>query len=367
MSIRRISCLAGGERSMNMRIISKKAIAMTMAAVLALCCAALACGVTNAKAVETVEGSSSTTTATTTTTTTTETEAVQQPPKPPAQPTLKVTKKGLTTMKFAITQKGKAAGFQVRYKVKGGTWKSKFTTKKTFKLKKVKINHGYYVKVRAYKLVDGKKLYGKFSKKKHVFNGVTPLKDSQITKMWYQKFIHGTKKAGQQRYIMLHDTEAEVAPANIVEGWKNDNGGYVAAHFVVGRDGKVVQTAKMSRILHHAGWGGPGNYDAKFGVGKNNGKGKGDDLKGQVAWYGYPSYGMNSHSIGIEMCHENGHNYTAAQLKSVDRLIALIDKTYGGYGGKIIAHNDWRPSNSDTDATFSKYLKNYKKYRRHAK
>jgi hypothetical protein len=65
------------------------------------------------------------------------------------------------------------------------------------------------------------------------------------------------------------------------------------------------------------------------------------------------------------MCHVNGQNYTKAQLKAVDRLIAYIDKLYGGYGGKIIDHKDWRPSNSDTDANFAKYLKNYKKYRKH--
>ena len=97
----------------------------------------------------------------------------------------------------------------------------------------------------------------------------------------------------------------------------------------------------------------------------NNGRGKGDDLRGKVHWSGYTSYGMNSYSIGIEMCHVNGQNYTKAQLKAVDRLIAYIDKLYGGYGGKIIDHKDWRPSNSDTDANFAKYLKNYKKYRKH--
>ena len=249
--------------------------------------------------------------------------------------------------------------------------KAKVTTKKSVTLKKMKVNHTYKIKVRAYNLdANGKRVYSKYCKTKKVFNGVKPLKESQIKKMWYQPFIHGTKKAGQQKYIVLHDTEGYAGPEDIVSGWKYDNGGTVAAHFVVGRDGRVVQTAMMKRILHHAGWGGYGdygNFDAKFGVGKNNGKGTGDDMKGTVPWAGYTSYGMNSYSIGIEMCHVGGQDYPAAQLRAVDRLIAYIDKSYGGYGGKIIDHKTWRPGNSDTDVNFSKYLKSYQKYRRHAK
>ena len=286
----------------------------------------------------------------------------------PNTPSFKVKSKGGTKVKLTLAIKGKAAGYQVKYRIGTEKWKSKSVTKAAVTLKKMKVNHTYKIKVRAFNRdANGKRVYSAYSKTKTVFNGVKPLKSSEIKKMWYQPFIHGTKKAGQQRYIMLHDTEGYAGPAGIVEGWKSDNGGTVAAHFVVGRDGTVVQTARMKRILHHAGCGGPGNYDKKFGVGSNNGKGTGDDLVGKARWAGYTSYGMNSYSIGIEMCHVNGQNYTKAQLRAVDRLIAYIDKSYGGYGGKIIDHKDWRPSNSDTDANFAKYLKNYKKYRKHAK
>ena len=285
----------------------------------------------------------------------------------PHTPSFKVVDKGYTSMTLSISVKGAADGFQVSYRDESGVWKKKRTADKSVKLTKMGINHTYQIRVRAFNVANGKRYHGKFCKLKTVFNGVKPLKDSQVKKMWYKPFIHGTKKAGQQRYIMLHDTEGYASPENIVDGWKSDNGGTVAAHFVVGRDGKVVQTAKMRRILHHAGYGGPGNYDKKFGVGKNNGKGNGDDLIGQVQWYGYTSYGMNSYSIGIEMCHVGGQNYPEAQLKAVDRLIAYIDQTYDGYGGKIIDHKTWRPSNSDTDSRFAKYLKNYQKYRKHVK
>ena len=295
------------------------------------------------------------------------TDEAQQPAVvAPKAPTFKVTDKGSTKMTITLSVKGGADGFRVRYRDESGVSKYKDTTKDTITLKKLGINHTYKIKVRAYNLKEnGKRKYGAYSKTKTVFNGVKPLKDSQIKKMWYKPFIHGTKKAGQQRYIVLHDTESYAGPAGIVDGWKSDNGGTVAAHFVVGRDGTVVQTAKMKRILHHAGFGGPGNYDKKYGVGKNNCKGTGDNLVGTVQWAGYTSYGMNSYSIGIEMCHVGGQNYTAKQLKAVDRLIAYIDQCYDGYGGKIIDHKDWRPSNSDTDSKFAKYLKNYKKYRKH--
>lgn len=301
--------------------------------------------------------------------------AAAKPTPAPAVPSFKVKKKGYGGMSLVITPKGKAAGYQVKYRVKTTDgwqkWVSKSVKKTSVKLKKTEVNHTYKVKVRAYNLdANGKRVYGAFTKAKKVFNGVTPLKSSQITKMWTQSFIHGTKKAGQQRYIMLHDTEGGGTPENVVYGWRNDNGGTVAAHFVVGRDGSVVQTAKLKRILHHAGYGGTGsydNYDKKFGVGKNNGKGTGDDLRGQVPWAGYTSYGMNSYSIGIEMVHVGGQDYPAAQLKAVDKVIAYIDKAYGGYGGKIIDHKTWRPGNSDCDVNFTTYLKNYQKYRKHTK
>ncbi|MDO4889948.1 MAG: N-acetylmuramoyl-L-alanine amidase [Coriobacteriaceae bacterium] len=284
----------------------------------------------------------------------------------PKTPSFKVPEKGSTKMMVSLKVKGGADGFQVIWREGKNPWNVRNTKKTLISIPKLEVNHTYKIKVRAYNLKpNGKKAYSPYCEQKVVFNGVKPLESSEIKTMWYKPFIHGTKKAGQQRYIMLHDTESYAGPTNIVNGWKSDNGGTVAAHFVVGRDGKVVQTAKMSRILHHAGFGGPGNYDKKFGVGKNNGKGKGDDLKGQVWWSGYSSYGMNSYSIGIEMCHVGGQNYTAKQLKAVDRLIATIDQAYGGYGGKIIDHKTWRPSNSDCDSKFQKYLKNYQKYRKH--
>ena len=59
-----------------------------------------------------------------------------------------------------------AAGYQICYstsaKFKGK--KTVTTARTTYTLKKLKAKKQYYVKVRAYKVKDGKKLYGKYSK-----------------------------------------------------------------------------------------------------------------------------------------------------------------------------------------------------------
>lgn len=188
-----------------------------------------------------------------------------------------------------------------------------------------------------------------------------------MTKMNDASFNHGTKPKTNQKYIVLHDTEMSQDAETVVESWKNSNKG-VAAHFVVDRDGTIVQAVDLDVIAHHAGPGGPGNYDEKFGVGNNDGKGNGDDLIGNPTGTGnyanYTSYGMNSYSIGIEMCHVNGEEYPSSQLDAVDKVIAYIDSYYG-FNSTIIDHKEWRPSNSDTDSKFSTYLNNYKTLRHH--
>lgn len=191
------------------------------------------------------------------------------------------------------------------------------------------------------------------------------ISDIQITKINDSSFNHGSKSKDNQKYIMLHDTEMSQDAKTVVQSWKNSGSG-VAAHFVIDRDGTIIQAVDLDVIAHHAGWGGPGNFDSKFGVGNNDGKGNGDDLVGtsKVGYSGYTSYGMNSYSVGIEMCHVNGETYPEAQLIALDKVIAYIDSYYG-FQSEIIDHKAWRPSNSDTDINFYNYLNNYKKLRHH--
>lgn len=167
---------------------------------------------------------------------------------------------------------------------------------------------------------------------------------------------HGSKPAQYQKYIVLHDTEGGGSPQNVIEGWAS-NGQRVAAHFVVGKDGAVVQCVPMDNIAHHAGYGNRG-YNAQFGV-PEDGR---DDKRGTSSY----DYGMNGYSIGIELVHEgwSGERYPEAQLDALDRLIAYIDSCYG-FQSTIIDHKMWAYGNSDTSAEFAGYLANYRSKRTH--
>lgn len=167
---------------------------------------------------------------------------------------------------------------------------------------------------------------------------------------------HGSKPAQYQKYIVLHDTEGGGSPQNVIEGWAS-NGQRVAAHFVVGKDGTVVQCVPMDNIAHHAGYGNRG-YNAQFGV-PEDGR---DDKRGTSSY----DYGMNGYSIGIELVHEgwSGERYPEAQLDALDRLIAYIDSCYG-FQSTIIDHKMWAYGNSDTSAEFAGYLANYRSKRAH--
>ncbi|MCU7584075.1 N-acetylmuramoyl-L-alanine amidase [Adlercreutzia muris] len=171
---------------------------------------------------------------------------------------------------------------------------------------------------------------------------------------------HGPKTAAHQRYIVLHDTEGNGSPSSVVDWW-DSNGNLVAAHFVVGKDGSIVQCVPLDEIAHHAGYGDAGHNDL-YGI-QEDGR---DDMEGSSpigAWA--PDYALNAWSIGIEMVHMGGEgDYPAAQLEAVDGLIAYIDAYYG-FESDIIDHKAWRSGNSDTSEEFAGYLRSYQSQRVH--
>lgn len=179
----------------------------------------------------------------------------------------------------------------------------------------------------------------------------------KLKKDFHHSLNHGSKPAKYQKYIVLHDTESDAAAKDVLRYWLG-NRRYVAAHFIVNKDGSVLQCVKMDAIAHHVGYGDTG-HNKKFGV---SGEGR-DDKRGTKAiglWA--RDYGMNSYSIGIELVHSGNAAYPPAQLRALDRLIKYID-TYYGFESTIIDHKAWRSGNSDTSLAFQPYLKNYKKYR----
>ena len=264
---------------------------------------------------------------------------------------------------------GKVSGYRIRYSATKDMADAKVKkvagSKKTAAVIKISQNRKpvYYAQVQAYFEKNGKVYRGAWSTLHKVVLG-TPLqlkKAAKVKNYIRKSLAHGKKTAKYQKYIVLHDTEGNGSPKSFAD-YFSSTGTYVAAHFVVSRNGEVGQIVDMDQIAHHAGYGNKG-HDKKYGV-KSDGR---DDMRGTKSiGSSCPDYGMNSFSIGIEMEHIHGQNYTKAQLKSLDRLIAYIDAYYG-FESKIIDHKAWRAGNSDTDSTFKTYLANYKRYRTHAK
>lgn len=183
-----------------------------------------------------------------------------------------------------------------------------------------------------------------------------------IVEDYRPSFEHGDKPKKAQKYVVLHDTESSGTAQNVVDYW-DSSGNLVAAHFVVNRDGSIVQCVPLDVIAHHAGFGDVG-HNAQYGVEDESR----DDKEGTVPigdWA--PDYGMNSYSIGIEMCHVGGEeDYSVEQLSALDGLIAYLDAYYDGNAGTIIDHKAWRSGNSDTSAEFAEYLENYKNSRNYS-
>lgn len=170
---------------------------------------------------------------------------------------------------------------------------------------------------------------------------------------------HGDKSAPYQKYIVLHDTEGGGNGHSIIDGWVAD-GRYVASHFIVNKDGRIVQAVPIDRIGHHAGYGDTGHNELYGVIDESR-----DDMRGTTPIGSWASdYGMNSYSVGIEMVHEGNDEYPEEQLVALDGLIAYIDAHYG-FESTIIDHKMWRSGNSDTSSAFAGYLANYRDHRKH--
>lgn len=181
-----------------------------------------------------------------------------------------------------------------------------------------------------------------------------------ITEDYRDSFVHGEKPAQYQKYFVLHDTEGDADAKGVVNYW-DGNGAGVAAHFVINKDGSIVQCVPIDKIAHHAGYGDAGHNDL-YEI-EEDGR---DDMEGSTPigdWA--PDYGMNAWSIGIEMVHVGGRgDYPEEQLEALDNLIAYIDAYYGSES-EIIDHKAWRTGNSDTSEEFAAYLVNYQDHRTH--
>ena len=191
-------------------------------------------------------------------------------------------------------------------------------------------------------------------------NVSAPAGELALSEDYRASFVHGDKGAEFQKYIVLHDTEGDADAWSTIEYW-DGNGAGVAAHFIVNKDGSVVQCVPLDKITHHAGFGDTG-HNEMYGVEDESR----DDKAGTTPIGSWAAdYGMNSYSVGIEMVHVGGSgDYPEEQLQALDALIAYIDSYYG-FASPIIDHKAWRSGNSDTSPEFAGYLANYQDHRTH--
>lgn len=169
----------------------------------------------------------------------------------------------------------------------------------------------------------------------------------------YDSFRHGPLPADKVRYIVLHDTESGTDSASaIANSW---GGGHIASHFIVDKQGNIIQCVPIDQIAHHAGNADYGSND-RYGIWAER-----DDEVGRA---GEGDYAMNAWSVGIEIVHEHYEGaYTEAQLDAVDRLVTAIDDAVG-HRPDIIDHKAWAGSRKQ-DVSDDFPLSAYQRSRRH--
>ena len=179
------------------------------------------------------------------------------------------------------------------------------------------------------------------------------LGDVVSVEMMRDNFVHGPMPSDKVRYIVMHDTEAGTDSATAVaQSWGD---GPIAAHFVVGKDGTVVQCVPIDAIAHHAGNADYGQNDA-YGIWAER-----DDEVGRT---GSGDYAMNAWSIGIEIVHEHDEGaYAEEQLAALDRLVAAIDAAVG-HQPSIIDHKAWAGERKQ-DVSDDFPMEAYQRRRRH--
>jgi N-acetyl-anhydromuramyl-L-alanine amidase AmpD len=175
----------------------------------------------------------------------------------------------------------------------------------------------------------------------------------EVTEMISDSFLHGPLPADKVRYIVMHDTESGTDSAEaIATSW---SGGHIAAHFIVDKQGRVIQCVPIDAIAHHAG---PADY------GSNDRYGIWPERDDEIGRSGDGDYAMNAWSIGIEIVHEHYDGpYPEAQLDAVDRLVAEIDQAVG-HSPEIIDHKAWAGGRKQ-DVSDDFPLSAYQRGRRH--
>lgn len=132
--------------------------------------------------------------------------------------------------------------------------------------------------------------------------------DSQL---WVGSINFGIRKPN---FVILHHT-AQKSTDQTIRTFTVKGQSEVSAHYVVGRDGKVVQMVNDYLRAHHAGIGRWGN-----------------------------DTDLNSSSIGIEIDNDGFEPYTGAQIQGVLKVLATLKKRYRIPTANFIGHSDIAPN-----------------------
>lgn len=151
-----------------------------------------------------------------------------------------------------------------------------------------------------------------------------PIKD-QIEKIassqkeWIASTNFGMRKPN---YVMIHHT-AQTSLDQTVKTFHNQKVG-VSSHYVISRDGKIVQMVNDYYRAHHAGAGKWGN-----------------------------DTDLNSSSIGIEL-DNNGTTdpWTEVQINALVQLLSYLKETYKIPQANFIGHMDYAPTRKNDPSRF---------------
>lgn len=138
-------------------------------------------------------------------------------------------------------------------------------------------------------------------------------------KEWVASINFGIRKPN---YVMIHHT-AQDSLAQTIKTFHSAKAG-VSSHYVIGRDGKIVQMVNDLFRGHHAGAGKWGN-----------------------------DTDLNSSSIGIEL-DNNGTTdpWTDAQINALIELLTYLKTTYKIPQANFIGHMDYAPTRKNDPSRF---------------
>lgn len=144
-------------------------------------------------------------------------------------------------------------------------------------------------------------------------------KINSADKEWIASINFGTRKPN---YVMIHHT-AQDSLAQTVKTFHSAKAG-VSSHYVIDRDGKIVQMVNDLFRAHHAGAGKWGN-----------------------------DTDLNSSSIGIEL-DNNGLTdpWSDAQINALINLLGYLKNTYRIPQANFIGHMDYAPTRKNDPSRF---------------